>query len=156
MDRGRLCSVVAELRSLYEACVSSTNPQGWKARNAFVTRLFEQPDILPLILDAADGTLDAVKAAEESLAACMQSESELPIAFEERLRNGENPVKVYREYRRMTQKELARSLGVTQPLVGRIEISKSFDFRLSTLLRLADALDVSVINLIPRNAPRRD
>lgn len=69
------------------------------------------------LLDAADEALanrafDTYKAAQPET---------FPDELAERLLNGEHPVKVFREYRGLTQKQLAEGAGLTQGYVSQIE-----------------------------------
>ncbi len=53
-------------------------------------------------------------------------------------------VKEFREEKRMTQEELAQKSGVSRPTIVAIENNKIKDVKLSTLMKLADALDTTV------------
>ena len=147
--RGRLDLTIAELRKLYDTFTSHSVPDRLKAQNAFLTRVTEDPDLLPLILDAAIGNLEVAHPDETAQGAVDGDERHLPAKYMERLRNGENPIKIYREHRRLTQDDLADRLGVSQPVIGRLETSKPLNCKLTTLLRIADSLDVSPAELIP-------
>jgi predicted XRE-type DNA-binding protein len=46
-----------------------------------------------------------------------------------------------RERRGLTQGELARKVGVTQPFIAKIEAGEAHNFNLETLVKLAVALD---------------
>ena len=62
------------------------------------------------------------------------------------MRNIGDSIYLLRLERRLSQKELARRSGVPQPNISSIE--KGRDFRVSTLYKLAAALDVSPIDLV--------
>jgi len=154
-SRGRLDTTIAELRKLYDTFTSRSVPDRVKAQSAFLTRVIEDPELLPLILDAAIGNLESVEThypADDVDEPGAQSEDGQPLECVQRLRNGENPIKVYREYRRLTQCDLASRLGVSQPVIGRLEASGTFNCKLSTLLKIAESLDVSPAELIPARA----
>lgn len=53
-------------------------------------------------------------------------------------------VKEAREEKRMTQEELAEKSGVSRPTIVAIESGKAEDVKISTLLKLAKALDTTV------------
>jgi transcriptional regulator with XRE-family HTH domain len=50
--------------------------------------------------------------------------------------NGSNPVKVYREYRKMTQEELAKKAGVSVSMIRKIENGES-EGSISTIKAIA-------------------
>ena len=150
--RGRLDITIAELRKLYDTFTSRSVPDRVKAQSAFLTRVIEDPELLPLILDAAIGNLEAVKMPRVVKESKPAEGEKFPVECLQRLRNGENPIKVFREHRRLTQGDLADRLGVSQPVIGRLEAAGTFNCKLNTLLRIADSLDVSPAELIP---PRR-
>ncbi len=60
----------------------------------------------------------------------------------------ENKIKEIRTKKNITQNELAEILGITQPSLAAIESSKRTP-KLETLTRIAAALDVSVLALLP-------
>jgi DNA-binding transcriptional regulator YiaG len=64
-----------------------------------------------------------------------------------RIADGEVPIKVWREHRKLTQKALADRVGVDQSLVARWERRANMP-RLPELRRLCDALRVSADALI--------
>jgi DNA-binding XRE family transcriptional regulator len=75
----------------------------------------------------------------------------LPLEVVERLAAGNNPVRVLREFRRMTQQELAVSVGITQNYLSGIETGKRkgpFDLH----RKIAKSLDVPVDLLAPNDA----
>lgn len=71
----------------------------------------------------------------------------VPGEFAERLIDGENPVKVWRDYRGMTQVRLAEAAGLDQADVSRIERGQREPSG-HTLRGLAEALDVTVDDLV--------
>jgi DNA-binding XRE family transcriptional regulator len=64
-----------------------------------------------------------------------------------RLLDGDNPVKVWREYRRLTQSQLAERTGVTIAHISQIESGKR-ECSVKLLKALAAALDVDVEMLL--------
>lgn len=70
-----------------------------------------------------------------------------PIALADELLAGGNPVRVYRNYRKTTQAEIAEKCGIAVPYLSQIESGKR---RASTevLKKLASALNVSVDDLL--------
>ena len=70
----------------------------------------------------------------------------VPEEVSERIREGENPVRVVRQYRLMTQKDLSDLCGIRPNHISAIE--RGMSYGLKTAKRLADALDVPV-DLLP-------
>ena len=89
---------------------------------------------------------DAADAAAVRNARAMR-EALVPGDIAERLIAGENPVKVWRGYRGMTQFELAEKAGLDQADVSRIERGQREPTG-RTLRALANALDVTVGDLV--------
>ena len=76
-----------------------------------------------------------------------QGEEELiPAEMVDRLRD-ESPIKVWREYRRMSQDELAIAVGLSQPYIGQLETGKR-EGKSSVLLDIAKALNLSIDDLV--------
>lgn len=99
-------------------------------------------------LCAAAEDLADLKAYDSAIAALNRGEDELvPAEFFNRLLNGENALRVYRELRGYTQAALAERADVSRATVGEIEISRKTG-SIKTLRRLADALGVTVDDLI--------
>lgn len=75
------------------------------------------------------------------------SDREIPLDVLERLLDGEHPLKVFRRYRNMTQKELADQTGLNATYLSQIETRKR---RGSTRVyrKLATALEVDIGDLI--------
>lgn len=159
MNRVKLDAAIADLRKLYETWSSINVADRVKAQTAFLTRISEDPELFPGILDAAAGNLGRMESAPDAPERCREEvgfrSHKLPITLSQRLKSGENPIKIYRQHRRMTQKELAASMGVSQPLVGRLESGDAPDCKLSTLQRVAESLNVDCADLIPQRRRRR-
>lgn len=99
-------------------------------------------------LCAAAEDLADLQAYDSAIAALNGGEDELvPAKFANRLLNGENALRIYRELRGYTQAALAEKAGVNRATVGEIEIGRKAG-SIKTLLKLADALDVTVDDLI--------
>ena len=65
----------------------------------------------------------------------------------DRLLAGENPIRVYRTYRRMTQKQLAEAAGINPVYLSQIETGKRAG-SLKTLAAVAAALGVEPGDLV--------
>jgi DNA-binding XRE family transcriptional regulator len=95
--------------------------------------------------DAAD--IAAIARFERRLAA---GEEELvPSEMVDRILAGENLVRVWREHRGLTASVLAEKAGIAQPYLSQIETGKR-EGTLQTMKRIADALKVTVDDLIPQ------
>jgi DNA-binding XRE family transcriptional regulator len=60
--------------------------------------------------------------------------------------NGASMIRAWREYFGMTQKELARRAGMTQPALARLEKADSKP-RIGTLKKVAAAMDITIEQL---------
>jgi len=96
-------------------------------------------DLYERMLDALDD-VEAVRAYDAFKAAPQEM---LPAEMVDRIIDGENPVKVWREHRGLTQQALADKAGLSKPCVSQIEASKRLPSA-RTYLRLADALEINV------------
>ena len=65
----------------------------------------------------------------------------------ERLSAGEHPIKVFREYRDMTQKHLAETVGISPEYVSQIE-SRKKQGSVDTLKAIAEALSLNLDDLV--------
>ncbi|MDP1547892.1 MAG: helix-turn-helix domain-containing protein [Anaerolineales bacterium] len=99
-------------------------------------KLLEQAEMLEDIRD-----YDAAKAELEN------GEDELiPSEVVEALLDGENPIKVWREYRELTQQQLADAAGISKPYLSQIETGKRKG-TVDILSAIAKALNVSLDDL---------
>jgi DNA-binding Xre family transcriptional regulator len=74
-------------------------------------------------------------------------EEAIPEEFANRLIEGENPVRVYRELRGFTGKELAERTGISAAFLSEIETGKK-DGGIATLKRIAQELKVTLDDLV--------
>lgn len=70
----------------------------------------------------------------------------IPAVVANALLDGEQPVKVWREYRNLTQEALAEKAGISKPYLCQIETRKRVG-AFKTLKALASALTISVADL---------
>lgn len=75
-----------------------------------------------------------------------ESEESFPAEVVDRLLSGQNPVKVYRKHRNLTQAELATAIGINVSHLSQIETGKR-EASTKTIVALAQALDVAVDDL---------
>ena len=92
-----------------------------------------------------------VRAAEELADAAAfdaaRDQEKVPAVYADRLLDGENPVRVWRQYRGLTQRELAVRVGVTQAHLSEIELGKS-EGSLRVMTAIARALEVDLDDLV--------
>ena len=101
------------------------------------TALIERVELLQDLHDSQDF--------EERLA---RGEEELiPGDVVERLVEGENPVRVWREHRGLTQEELGARTGLSGPYLSQIESGKR-EGTVKVFAALAKALDVDIDDLV--------
>jgi len=100
-------------------------------------QLVEQAETLQDIQD-----YDRIKAAVES-----GEEEVIPAEVAYTLAEGESPVKVWREYRQLTQTQLAELVGMSVPFLSQIETAKR-KASMKIMVAIAKALRVKVDDLI--------
>jgi DNA-binding Xre family transcriptional regulator len=100
-----------------------------------------------MLLERAELAEDiaAVDAYRKKLAA--GEEEAIPEEFANRLIDGENPVRVYRELRGLSARELAEKTGISAAFLSEIENGKK-EGGVSTLKKIAQALGVIIDDLV--------
>lgn len=88
-----------------------------------------------------DTVKEAITRGEEEL---------IPAKVVDALLAGEQPVKVWREYRQMTRHHLAREAKISDPYLSQIESGKRTGST-EVLTALADALNINLDDLVIRN-----
>lgn len=104
----------------------------WADYQAMIDRVEELQDIVD-----AENVSAAIQAGEETF----------PQELVDRLIRGENPIKIWREYRGMTAASLASLVGVTSSAISQIESGKR-GVSVDLLKKLATALDVDMEDLV--------
>jgi DNA-binding XRE family transcriptional regulator len=97
-----------------------------------------------LRLRAAEEDLEDVRLYDEAKA---KPSEFIPLELTERMLNGENPIRVYREYRGFTQDQLGAQAGISKPFLSQIENGIRTP-SLETLKRLAEVLRVDMDDLV--------
>lgn len=77
-------------------------------------------------------------------------EEAIPEAFANRLIDGENAIRVYREFRGLSARELADKTGISAAFLSEIENGKK-EGGVSTLKKIAQALGVTIDDLVDGN-----
>lgn len=97
---------------------------------------------------------DRLREAAEDLADLMayeraiaSGEESIPSEFANRLIDGENPVRVFREFRDLTQTALSKASGVNRVQIADIETGRSVG-SVQTMRKLAEALRVTIDDLV--------
>lgn len=83
------------------------------------------------------------------------AEEFVPAAIADRLIDGESPLRVWRDYRGMSQSGLARAAGVDRVQIVDIEAGRA-NGSVRTLAALANALNLAVDDLVPAHLSRED
>lgn len=96
-------------------------------------RLIEQAELLEDIRDF-DAMSAAIERGEEEL---------IPGEVIHAILDGKNPIKVWREYRKLTQQQLADMAGISKPYLSQLETGKRTGTT-DVLAAIAQALDVSL------------
>lgn len=101
------------------------------------------------LVDAAEDAADiaAIARIKQQLAA--GEEEFVPSDVVDRILAGENLVRVWREHRGLSASTLAEKAGIAQPYLSQIETGKR-EGTLQTMKKIADALKLTVDDLIPR------
>ena len=106
-----------------------------------------RPAFAVLEIDEYDRLVRAVEDAEDLAAVRASYDEELvPAEFAKRLIEGENAVRVWREYRDLSQVELAARAGIDQAYLSKIERGRRTGTA-KVLRALADALGVGLDDL---------
>lgn len=75
-----------------------------------------------------------------------QQEELIPQEYADRLIDGENPIRVWREYRQMTQKTVAHKAEISVPYLSQLEHNER-TASLATLKKIAKVLNLSLKDL---------
>ena len=93
--------------------------------------------------------LAAIDEDAEDAALCDHAKAQemFPSEVADQIVDGENPIRVFREYRGMTQKQLAQTVGVSSLYLSQIERGNR-NGSVATLTAIAKALDVDLDLLV--------
>ncbi len=100
-------------------------------------RLVEKAEMLQDIRD-----YDLAKEAIE------QGEELIPSEVTYAILDGKNPIRVWREYRGLTQKQLAEAAGISKPYLSQIETGRRAGTT-GVLAAIAKVLDVTLEDVLP-------
>ena len=99
------------------------------------------------LIDAIEDQAD-IAAAESSDRRRAEGEEYVPSSMVSRLIDGENALRVWREYREISLSALAEMSGINKSTVSLLENGKAYG-RPATWRALADALKVTVDDILP-------
>ena len=92
--------------------------------------------------------LEDIRVYDAAKAAIERGEEELiPSEVVFAILDGENPIKVWREFRQLTQQQLAEAAGISKPYLSQIETAKRHGTT-EVITAIAKALDVSIDELV--------
>jgi DNA-binding XRE family transcriptional regulator len=88
-----------------------------------------------------------IRAFDEAKARIAEGEELVPSAVTYAILDGANPIRVWREYRGLTQQQLADKAGISKPYLSQLESGKRTGTT-EVLHSLAQALDLSLDDLV--------
>lgn len=91
--------------------------------------------------------LEDVQAYDEAKAALAAGEELVPAEVVYAILDGQHPIRVWREYRGLTQQELAEKAGISKPYLSQIEAGKRKGST-AVLSALANALGLTLDDLV--------
>ncbi|MBX5153218.1 helix-turn-helix transcriptional regulator [Rhizobium sp. NLR8a] len=98
------------------------------------------------LLDALEDRADALSVREFTARLAAGEEELIPAEFVNRILDGESKIKVWRDFRGMTARDLAEKAGVSAALLSQIEKGER-DGSFETIKMIAAALNVSIEEL---------
>jgi DNA-binding XRE family transcriptional regulator len=103
----------------------------------------EYEELLAMVEDIADARAFARFKAREANG----EEEKLPSSFVKRMLAGENLIKLWREHRGLSSKELAEGASISRGFISQIESGRR-EASITTLKKMAETLNVTVDDLI--------
>jgi DNA-binding XRE family transcriptional regulator len=94
------------------------------------------------LLAIAEDKMDAA----DVLAYREAREESFPESLVDALVNGDHPIKAYRNYRQLTQQELAERIGKSKPYIAKLEAGERTG-TIDVLARIAEVLEVDLDQL---------
>jgi DNA-binding Xre family transcriptional regulator len=99
------------------------------------------------LLEATEMAEDVAAFDRSNALLAVGEEESIPADFVDRMINGENPLRVWRQYRGLASRDLAQRAGISVAYLSEIETGKK-DGSISAMKRIADALKVSLDDII--------
>jgi DNA-binding Xre family transcriptional regulator len=91
--------------------------------------------------------LQDVRDYDNALEAMKQGEETIPSEVVYAILDGENPIRVWREHRGLTQQELAEAAGISKPYLSQLETGKRKG-RTKVLSAIASALNLALGDIV--------
>jgi DNA-binding XRE family transcriptional regulator len=98
------------------------------------------------LLDAWE-MLEDIRAYDEAKVSIEAGEELIPSQIAYALLDGKNPIRVWREYRALSQQQLAEKAGISKPYLSQLESGKR-NGTTDILQKLAQALNVRIEELV--------
>lgn len=98
------------------------------------------------LLDAAEMLAD-IRAYDEAKAQLQSDEELMPSQVVYALLDGENPIRIWREYRGLTQQQLADKAAISKPYLSQLESGKR-NGTTEVLQAIAQALNLSLEDVV--------
>lgn len=99
------------------------------------------------LVEAAEDHADRASMADFRMRLAHGEEELVPSAVADRIINGENPIRIWREHRGMSVKALADIVGIAPAYLSQVETGKR-EGTVQTLSKLAAALRVKIDDLV--------
>lgn len=93
--------------------------------------------------------MEDIAAFDSAMAAVESGEETIPLKAVDSLLAGESPIRVWREYRNLTQAQLAEQAGVKQSYIAMLEAGER-QGSVDVLVKIARVLKVDVDDLLPQ------
>jgi DNA-binding XRE family transcriptional regulator len=93
--------------------------------------------------------MEDIVAFDSAMAAVESGEETIPLKVVDSLLAGESPIRVWREYRNLTQAQLAEQAGVKQSYIAMLEAGER-QGTVDVLVKIARVLKVDVDDLLPQ------
>jgi DNA-binding XRE family transcriptional regulator len=97
-----------------------------------------------------ESLIDKLEDAQDRLAldkALRQNEERFPGTLVQRMVEGESPLRVFRQYRGLTQQALADAAKVSKTTISELETGRK-DGSIKTIARIAEVLNVDIDDLV--------
>lgn len=94
--------------------------------------------------------LEDIRAYDDAKARIEAGEELIPSRVAYALLDGKNPIRVWREYRGLTQQQLAEKVGISKPYLSQLESGKRSGTT-DVLMSIAQALNVGLEELVDTN-----
>ena len=93
--------------------------------------------------------MEDIAAFDSAMAAVESGEETIPLKVVDSLLAGESPIRAWREYRNLTQAQLAEQTGVKQSYIAMLEAGER-QGTVDVLVKIARVLKVDVDDLLPQ------